>query len=328
MFRILFTIGLLFSALTLPGQASYDRSLMLMGTRFDITVVAEDQDQGNDYIDLAIAEIQRIESIISSWNPNSETSLINRSAGKKPVEVSLELFQLIQRAINISKLTDGAFDISYASMDRIWQFDGSMKEMPDSLSILKSVSKVGFENIQLDENSQSVFLKEIGMKIGFGAIGKGYAADKTKELLKSGGVSGGIINAAGDLNAWGKRPNGEDWKIAINNPLNRAKVFAWLPINNGSIVTSGDYEKHVTFGGIRYAHIINPKTGYPSKGIISVSVMASSAELADALATSIFVMGSEVGIHFIDQLPNVECIIVNDQNKVITSKGIDISNEG
>ncbi|WP_430429668.1 FAD:protein FMN transferase [Maribacter litoralis] len=308
----------------LYAQEPYKRTIKLMGSRFDITVVAKDPVEGDVYIDLAISEIARIEKLISSWDKNSQTSKINRNAGIKPVQVDIELFNLIQRGIGISKLTDGAFDISYASMDKIWKFDGSMTVMPSEDSIKASVAKVGFHNIILDKENHTVFLKLAGMKIGFGAIGKGYAADKAKELLKSKGVVAGIINASGDMNTWGKQPNGKEWKVAITNPMNKNKVFALLPIQNGAVVTSGNYEKYVNFNNIRYTHIIDPRSGYPATGIISVTVFAPKAELADALATSVFVMGIEVGLNRIEQLPQVECIIIDDKGNIITSKNIEI----
>jgi thiamine biosynthesis lipoprotein len=306
------------------AQQPYKRTLKLMGSRFDITVVANDSLQANKHIDTAVAEISRIEKLISSWDDNSQTSEINRNAGAKPVKIDKELFNLIERAIGISKLTDGAFDISYASMDRIWQFNGSMTVMPSEKEIKSSVEKVGYQNIVLDKKNSTVFLKLEGMKIGFGAIGKGYAADKAKTLLISKGVPSGIINASGDMNTWGKQPNGNDWKVAITNPMDKNKVFALLPITNGAVVTSGNYEKYVNFNGKRYTHIIDPRTGYPSTGIISVTVFAPKAELADALATSVFVMGKEAGLDRINQLPKIECIIIDDKGNITKSKNIEI----
>ena len=295
-----------------------------MGSRFDITVVANDEAQSNASIAVAIAEITRIEKLISSWDPNSQTSSINRNAGIKPVRIDTELFNLIERAIKISKLTDGAFDISYASMDRIWKFDGSMNVMPSEVEIMTSVAKVGFNNIVLDKNESTVFLKLEGMKIGFGGIGKGYAADKAKALLIAQGAPSGIINASGDMNTWGKQPDGSEWKVAITNPMNKNKVFALLPITDGAVVTSGNYEKFVNFNGKRYTHIIDPRSGYPSSGIISVTVFAPTAELADALATSVFVMGKEAGLDRINQLPKIECIIIDDSGVITKSKNIEI----
>ena len=296
-----------------------------MGSRFDISVVADDSINANYFIDSAVDEIKRIEKLISSWDENSQTSEINRSSGIREVIVDKELFDLIQRSIGISKLTDGAFDISYASMDKIWKFDGSMTEMPSDEEVKASVAKVGYKNILLDKEKSTVFLKLHGMKIGFGAIGKGYAADKAKALLKDKGVSGGIINASGDMNTWGKQANGEEWKIAITNPMDKNKVFAILPLNESAVVTSGNYEKFVSFEGKRFSHIIDPSTGYPSSGIISATVFAPSAELADALATSVFVMGIEVGLNRINQLPNVECIIIDEGGNIYKSDNIKIN---
>ena len=295
-----------------------------MGSRFDITVVADDESTAERYIDLAAAEITRIERLISSWDPNSQTSEINANAGIKAVKVAPELFELIERSIKISELTDGAFDVTYASMDRIWKFDGSMTHMPKDSTIKASVSKVGYQNIVLDKTANSVFLTKKGMKIGFGAIGKGYAADKAKALLIENGVSAGIINASGDMNSWGEQPNGDKWKVAIVNPKNKNKAFAMLPITNGAVVTSGNYEKYVEFDGKRYSHIIDPRSGYPSSGIISVTLFAPKAELADALATSVFVMGKEVGLDRINQLPNIECVIVDTEGQIFTSNNIEI----
>ncbi|WP_237332487.1 FAD:protein FMN transferase [Zobellia amurskyensis] len=311
-------------SLSVSAQGTFTRTLKLMGSRFDITVTAKDSAEGNKNIDLAVAEISRIEDLISSWNPNSQTSEINRNAGKNPVKVSYELYNLIERAISLSTLTDGAFDISYASMDKIWVFDGSVTQMPNTADIQSSVVKVGFQNIVLDSKNSTVFLKEEGMKIGFGAIGKGYAADKAKALLIEKGVTAGIINASGDMNTWGRQSNGEPWKVAITNPMDKNKVFALLPITQGAVVTSGDYEKFVTLDGKRYSHIIDPRTGFPSTGIISVTVFAPKAELADALATSVFVMGKEVGLNRINQMPQIECIIIDDQGNISTSEHIEI----
>ena len=324
MLRIITTFWAFFCVFFMVAQRPYKQNLILMGSSFDITVIAEDSVKANEYIQLAINEIERIEKLISSWDKNSQTSLINKNAGVVPVRVDKELFQFIERALKISKLTDGSFDISYASMDKIWKFDGSMSQMPSEKEIKASVSKVGYKNIILNKDKTTVFLKVKGMKIGFGAIGKGYAADMAKALLAEEGVTAGIINASGDMNTWGKQPNGKEWMIAITNPLNKNKAFGLLPITNGAVVTSGNYEKNVTFNGKRYSHIIDPRTGYPSSGILSVTVFAPKAELADALATSVFVMGKEVGLNRINQLPNVECVIVDDNGTLNISKNIKI----
>jgi len=296
-----------------------------MGSDFEITIVEKNDSEANRLINIAIKEISRIESLISSWDKNSQTTLINYNSGIKPVKVDTELFNLISRSIKVSNLSQGAFDISYASLDKVWFFDKKMQKMPSDDQIANSVAKVGFENIILNEKEETVFLKLKGMKIGFGAIGKGYAADRAKEILIKNNVKSGIINASGDLTAWGQKPSGEDWMVAIVNPLNKTKVFSWLPIKNKSIVTSGNYERFINFDGKSYSHIIDPRTGYPSQGILSVTIVTENAELADALATSVFVLGEEIGMNMINQLKGVDCIIINSDNKIIKSKNIKIN---
>ncbi|MGB5508581.1 FAD:protein FMN transferase [Robiginitalea sp.] len=315
---------LLLTGFSLHAQQSWKRVLKLMGSRFEITVVAGNQTQADSRIDQAVAEIRRIEKMISSWDPESETSEVNRQAGVQPVQVSGELFELISRCLELSKLTDGAFDISYASMDRLWKFDGSMKELPSAEEIKASVERVGYQKIRLDEELKTVFLPEKGMKIGFGAIGKGYAADKAKDLLLKQGVAAGIINASGDMSSWGTQPGGKPWQVAITNPMDKTKSFGLLPMGEGAVVTSGDYEKFVRFNGKRYSHIMDPRTGYPATGIVSVTVFAPRAELADALSTAVFVMGIETGLDRIDQLEGIECIIVDDSGKLFTSERLDL----
>jgi thiamine biosynthesis lipoprotein len=305
----------------------FKKKLLLMGCDFEITVVAQNENEAKRAFTIAIDEIERIEGLISSWKDDSQTSTINQNSGVKAVAVDDELMQLIQRSIAISELTDGAFDITYASMDRIWKFDGSMKQIPEEKLVKASASKVGYKKVSLDPKLNSVFLTEEGMKIGFGAIGKGYAADRAKELLVKAGFNSGIVNASGDMNVWGQKPDGTPWKVAITNPLSKEKSFALIPIHNQAVVTSGDYEKFIEIDGQRYSHIIDPRTGMPAQGIISVTVFAPKAELADALATSVFVMGDEVGLDRINQIPNVECIIVKADGSILQSNNIQISFE-
>ena len=309
---------------TLVAQKTFKQSMLIMGCNFDITVIAKDQKKADQYITQAVEEMSRVERLISSWDPKSQTSEINRNAGIKPVHVDFELFELIHRAKKLSEITDGAFDISYASMDKVWIFDGSMTTMPKRSEIEHSVSLVGHDKVHLNSIDTSVYLEEKGMKIGFGAIGKGYAADKAKTLLKNIGVQGGIINASGDMNTWGKQINGQDWQIAITNPVNKSESYGLLPLKSGAVVTSGNYENFALIDGQRYAHIIDPRTGMPTKGILSTTIFSPSAELADAMATSVFVMGIDAGLDRINQLPNLECIIIDDEGRVHYSNNIKI----
>ncbi|HCQ12671.1 FAD:protein FMN transferase [Flavobacterium sp.] len=319
-----YLVIVLLATISSYSQTIYKKKLAMLGSPFEISVVANDSIKANEYSNLAINEVKRIENLISDWIPTTQISEINKNAGIQPVKVDQEVFDLVERAIKISKLTNGAFDISYASMDKIWKFDGSMKEMPTPEAIKKSVEKIGYQNIILDKENKTIFLKLSGMKLGLGGIGQGYIADKVKDLLQSKGCNSGLVNVSGDINTWGKQPNGDLWTVGIVNPMNKNKVFATFPLDNSAVETSGNYEKFVTFNGIRYSHIIDPRTGYPATGIVSVSVFAKQTEIADALATGIFVLGVEVGLDLVNQLKGIECIIVDDKGKIHASKGIDI----
>lgn len=295
-----------------------------MGGMFEITLVAEDSASADRNIDLVIAEISRIENLISDWKPTSQISQVNDNAGIRPIQVDQEVFELAERALLLSKRTNGAFDISFAAMDRIWKFDGSMTEMPTADAIKKSVEKVGYQNIILNKESSTIFLKKEGMKIGFGALGEGYAADRCREMMLQKGIKAGIVNATGDMSAWGKKPDGTDWVIGINDPARSGSLFAIIPLKQGAVVTSGSYEKFVVFDGKRYAHIINPATGYPATGLTSVTVFGPSAEQANGFSTSLMVLGKKAGLKLLRHYPEYTCLMISDKGKVFTSPNMNI----
>ena len=296
-----------------------------MGNRFEISILANDENFANATIDLAVAEISRIEKLLTTFSNDSITFEINENAGIQPVVVPKEVFDLIFRCQMISKMTHGAFDISYGSIDKkFWNFDLNMTSLPDKDLAKKAVELINYENIILNETDKTVFLKNKGMRIGFGGIGKGYAAECAKKILQQNGIESGIVNAAGDLTAWGYQENGEAWTIGIADPNKKESVFSTFNITNTSVATSGNYEKFVIIDGKKYSHTIDPKTGYPISGIKSVTIIAENAEIADALATPVTVMGIEVGLNFINQIPNIGCIIIDDYDKTYSSKNINI----
>lgn len=297
-----------------------------MGNRFEISVLTENEIFANASIDLAIIEIQRIEKLLTTFSTDSVTYEINENAGIQPVKISKEVYDLIFRCQMISKITQGAFDISYGSIDkRFWNFDLNMQELPDKQTAKKAVALINYENIILNEKDQTVFLKNKGMRIGFGGIGKGYAAECAKKVLIENGIKSGIVNAAGDLTTWGFQENGEAWTIGIADPNKKESLFSTFKITNTSVATSGNYEKFVVIDGKKYSHTIDPKTGFPISGIKSVTIIAENAEIADALATPVTVMGIEVGLNFVNQLPNIGCIIIDDNNKTYSSKNINLT---
>ncbi|CAA9196610.1 FAD:protein FMN transferase [Flavobacterium collinsii] len=314
----------MFWSLTSTAQALRKRTTLLMGGRFDISIVAKDSLAAEQNIDAVIAEITRIENLISDWKPDSQVSQVNQNAGIRPVKVDREVFELTQRAIQFSEATKGGFDVSFAAMDRIWKFDGSMTEIPSPEAIKKSVEKVGYKNIILDSVQSTIFLKLKGMKIGFGALGEGYATDKCRNMMLEKGIKAGIVNGSGDMTAWGRQPNGKDWNIGMTNPFHPDTLFAVVPLNNGAVTTSGSYEKFVVFDGKRYSHIINPATGYPATGLCSVSVFGPNAETANGLSTSLMVLGQKEGLLLLKKYPDYSCVMITDNGKLVKSKNFKI----
>jgi FAD:protein FMN transferase len=297
-----------------------------MGNRFQLTVVAEDEAFAKSCIEKAVNEIQRIEELLSTYKSSSETSRINEYAGIQPVKVSDEIFQLIKRSIKISHLTQGAFDITYGSIDkRLWNFDCTMTELPDPVTAQEMTRLINFRNIVLDEKESTVFLKEKGMRIGFGGIGKGYAAEMAKKVLLQLGIDNGIVNASGDLTVWGSQPNGNPWTVGIAHPDLTEKAFAMMELKDSAVATSGNYEKFVIINGKKYSHTIDPKTGMPVRGIKSVTIFSPNAEICDALATPVTIMGIQPSLHMVNQLNGVECVIIDDDNKLYTSSNIHLS---
>lgn len=318
-----FFIGL-FPILAVAQLQEFRKPFIAMGSAFEIVIVAHPDSAVWAYnlINWSEQEIKRTEQLISSWDSTSETSLLNRHAGKEYTVVSHELRDLILRSNSISALTQGAFDISFAALAGEWDFDkAKRKEWPDSATIEEKRKLIDYRNIWIQQDSL-VLLANVGMRIGFGGIGKGYAADKMANALRERGVLNGLVNASGDIYAWGTDAHGEKWKAAVVDPKRKRKIKMWLSVQNQAVVTSGDYEKYKVKDGVRYAHIIDPRTGWPTTGLMSATVIAPRAELADALATAIFVLGVKDGISLINKVNHAECIIIDSDNEIWYSKNV------
>lgn len=301
------------------------RVLKLMGNRFEISVVTRSAKEAEAHIDAAVEEIRRIEQLLTTFNDNSQANLINKYAGERPVKVDREVFDIISRSKRISGITQGAFDITYGSVDkRLWNFDKEMTSLPDAGTAARMVRLINYRHIIMDEKKSTVFLKEKGMRIGFGGIGKGYAAEMAKRLLQQRGVSSGIVNAAGDLTAWGLQPNGKPWTIGIADPGSARHPFSYLDITDMAVATSGNYEKYVIIDGKRYSHTIDPKTGLPVQGIKSVTVISPNAEIADAMATPVMIMGIKAGLDLVNQVNGLACIMIDENDTIHTSKNINL----
>ena len=302
------------------------KAMKLMGHHFELTAVGDTQQDADRFIGAGVEEIRRIERLLTTYDEGSETSLINAHAGREPVKVSRETFELIERSIRISQVTQGAFDITYGSIDkRLWNFDTSLQQLPDKETARQMVRLINYRNILLDKEKSSVLLKEKGMRIGFGGIGKGYAAERAKAVMRHRGAGSGVVNASGDLTTWGHQPDGSPWTIGIVNPNVAGQVFSTLDVSDMAVATSGNYEKYIIVDGKRYSHTINPRTGLPVTGIKSVTILCPNAEIADAMATPVMIMGVDAGLDMIDQMKDIEAILIDDDDQIYTSKHIHFS---
>jgi thiamine biosynthesis lipoprotein len=295
----------------------------LMGSRFELIVLDEDAEQADFYLQAGIHEIARLEKLLTTFDDGSETALINRNAGVRPVAVSGETYALLTRCIKISELTQGAFDVTVGPLKKLYNFKNSESVAPKPAQIFNALSKIGYQHVHLLENNH-VFLAKHNMEISFSAIGKGYAADCVKKMWVKMGVKNGVINASGDLTVLGCKADGQPWSIGIADPDVTENLICHIPVRHGSVATSGNYEQYFMEKGVRYGHTIDPTTGKPVTGIKSVTMVGPGAELCDALATAVYVMGVEVGMHFIGQLPGTHCLIVDDQNKLFLSPDMDL----
>lgn len=291
-----------------------------MGSDFEL-IVSGAEEESSSWLNSGITEIQRLEYLLTAFSDTSETARINQNAGISPVKVIPEVWCLIQRCIHLSILTQGAFDITSGALKALYSFKDKTADWPTHRALAAARHSTGYQHIDLQDDHQ-VYLKRKGMRIGFGAIGKGYAADCVKKLWMNAGVTSGVVNASGDLTAWGVQPDGSPWKVGIADPDDPQQIIMWLPVDNASVATSGNYEQFFDYNGVRYSHNIDPATGLPARFLKSVTIISPSAELCDALATAVTIMGVEVGMNFVNQLPHVHCVIIDEQHKVFTSEKI------
>ncbi|MFT4900717.1 MAG: thiamine biosynthesis lipoprotein [Flavobacteriales bacterium] len=266
-------------------------------------------------------EVDRINKIISSWNASSEVSRINKGSGEKPVKISRELFSLLSYCKELSETTQGAFDITIKPALNIWYWKTGI--VPSDSLINSVIGLVNFKNLELNKITLTAYLTKKGMSIDFGAIGKGYMADKITSLLKLKGVTEGYINCGGDIFSFSSKISTSI--IGIVNPINTNDILFSLEVSNASVVTSGNYYRFFKSEGKKYSHIVNPKNCKPVENdIVSVTVVAPNATLADALSTAVTVLGVKVGIDLINQLPLTEVVIVTKSGETFFSNDIKI----
>ncbi len=297
------------------------RTATLMGTEIQFLVGSFSQKNAELAVDAAIAEMERIEALMTDWQESSQLSAINRQAGVAPVKVDRELLELIAAAKDLSETTDGKFDVTYASAGKLWDFQAQPPLLPDETQIRAAVAKIDSARIEIDRAAGTVYLPESDMRIGLGGIAKGYAVDRAVETMEQAGLRDFAVNAGGDLTVRGRRGDAKLWWVGVREPRTD-KLLAVVPTSNVSVATSGDYERFFEFEGKRYSHILDPTTGYPAGACQSVTIVAPKAFLADALATGVFVLGPEAGMKLVEKLSNVEGVIVAADGSFEVSSGL------
>jgi len=293
----------------------------LMGSSAHIEASGADQATCERAVQEAKAEIERLDVMMTDWKPDSALMDINKAAGDHPVKVPPELYFVIQGSLEMSELTGGAFDISFAGAGKLWNWRAPDPQIPTPDAIAKALTNVGYQGIVLDPDARTVFLQRPGMRIGLDGIAPGYAGDRAMEKIRALGITDAAIDMSGDLMLSGKK-DGAPWQVAIKHPRDHDKDIAILPVENAAVSTSGDYERAFVKDGKRYSHIIDPRTGWPAEGCMSVSIIAPVLGFADALATGVFVLGPEAGMALVEKLDRVEAIIVAADGSVHLSSGL------
>jgi thiamine biosynthesis lipoprotein len=273
----------------------------------------------------SVAEIRRLEALMTTWRPDSELSKVNAAAGKSPVEVDPETFDVVKEAVHASKISEGTFDITFESLHGLWKFDQDLDPHPPTDAQIKAkLPFVGYRHIHLDEAKHAVFLDNAGTKISLGGIAKGYAVDRAAKVLRDAGLTSFYVQAGGDLYAAGKKPDGTDWSAGIRDPRGPdGTYFAVLPLSDHAFSTAGDYERSYVIDGKRYHHIIDPRTGKPATASRSVTIYAPTAFLADEIDDAVFILGPEKGMKLVESLEDVGAVIVDAKNNVHISKRLE-----
>jgi len=290
-----------------------------MGTSTIVELFAETNNAAVHCSQLVFSDMRRIDNLMSPYIEDSELFKINKLAGTKPVKISPELFTLIQRSIEFSKLTDGAFDITFASVGYLYNYREN--KHPSDAQINTLLKAIDYRNIVLDPIQQSISFSNKDTKIDLGGIAKGHAVDKAIEILKSCKIKNALVSAGGDTRILGDK-NGRPWIMGIRHPRDSKKIVASIPLKDDAISTSGDYERFFMQGNKRYHHIIQPSTGKSASQSWSVSVLAKDSLTSDALSTSLFIMATEKAMRLINSLERTEAIVINNHGKMFYSNGL------
>ena len=291
----------------------------VMGTAITVELWHEDDTQGRRLIGRILSEMQRIDRLMSTYKPDSELSVVNKKAARGPVAISKELLSLIDRALEYSRITSGAFDITYASAGKYYDYRNSKR--PNDSQLREALPAIDYHHVSIDKSASTIEFLHPGVHIDLGGIAKGYAVDRGMEILARAGVTTALITAGGDTRVVGKRWD-RPWHIGIRNPRDEKNIVSMIPLENSAISTSGDYERFFEEDGVRYHHILNPETGKSTHGVLSSSIIGKQATDTDALSTSVFVLGVEKGLQLIDSIADTEAVIIDNKGDMYYSAGL------
>ena len=320
----LFMVALSFSNVSqvLAKDVLVKRSQYLMGTLVFVTGVAPEEDVAKNAVAEGLAEIRRIEQLMSTWIPDSELSQVNAAAGKHPVSVGPENMEVLKASLRMATLTEGGFNIAVGPAVTAWNVSQEGRiPLPEELKTVHPLT--GLENVVLDEMASTVFLTLAGMQIDVGGIGKGYTADLVVDVMQEAGATAGVVALSGDIKTFGRMPDQERFVFGIQHPRKeQGEILGRIELENEAVSTAGDYQRFIMKDGVRYHHILDPSTLEPARGCQSVTVIAKDGVMADGLDTGIFVMGPKKGMALVESLPDVEGVIVDEQGKVHISSGL------
>lgn len=297
----------------------YADSRPMMGTEVSVRLWHDDADKGRALVEQVFREARRIDLLMSTYIEDSRISEINRDAAERPVSAGDELFRLIQRSIDISTLTLGAFDITYESVGQHYDFRKRMR--PDEATVASNLELIDYQLIKLDQTAGTVSFGAPGVRINLGGIAKGYVVERGIDLLRVADVQHAVVTAGGDSRLLGDR-RGQPWMVGIRDPRVDGEVAMTVPLQDEAISTSGDYERFFDEDGVRYHHIMSPSTGNPASGVHSATVFGPDAVITDALSTSVFIMGVDMGLRLIATLPDYESIVIDDKGQIFFSDGL------
>jgi thiamine biosynthesis lipoprotein len=318
---LLLTASCIHTAATRSEPVVVKRAQMHMGTLVWVTAVAADEATAQAAVTAGFHEIRRLEQLLSTWIADSELSRVNASAGHRPVAVSRETMEVVSRSLDMARMTDGGFNIAVGPAVEAWSVT-ERQRIPTEAELEQLKLLVDWTKIELDQTDRTIYLPHAGMRIDVGGIGKGYAADLATEEMKKVGAQGGVVALAGDIKTFGSLPGSTGFPVGIQHPRREGAVLAIIDLKDEAISTAGDYERFFERDGIRYHHILDPRTLQPARTCQSVTVIAKEGTVADGLDTGIFVLGPERGMALVERLPDVEAVIVDAEGRMMVSSGL------